>query len=392
MRVVVTDGEHRAALAVVRSLGAAGHDVTVTATRVPALATVSRHAARARVVPSPLADPVGYARALASLVRELGIEVVEPVTDESCLALSPVRASLAPAVVPLPPDDVVWRTADKAEVARVARTVGIAVPEQWTLPAAEGLPDGLDFPLVLKTSRSVIVDGASRTKSSVRYAADGAEARAVLAAFDPGAFPVLVQRRVVGPGAGTFFLRWNGGTRACFAHQRVREKPPSGGVSVCSESVALPDDLRGAGERLLDALGWSQGVAMIEYKRDRASGVPYLMEINGRFWGSLQLAIDCGVDFPALLIDAVAGRATAGPSAWPAGRQCRWWWGEVDHLITRLRRSDAALSLPPGSAPVSEALRAMLPSAAPGRRRNEVLRWDDPRPALRETIDWFRRR
>ena len=37
----------------------------------------------------------------------------------------------------------------------------------------------------------------------------------------------------------------------------------------------------------------------------------------------------------------------------------------------------------------SEALRAMLPSA---RRRNEVLRWDDPRPALRETIDWFRRR
>ena len=37
---------------------------------------------------------------------------------------------------------------------------------------------------------------------------------------------------------------------------------------------------------------------MVEFKHDERDGVPKLMEINGRFWGSLQLAIDAGVDFP----------------------------------------------------------------------------------------------
>jgi hypothetical protein len=36
---------------------------------------------------------------------------------------------------------------------------------------------------------------------------------------------------------------------------------------------------------------------MVEFKDDGVNP-PCLMEINGRFWGSLQLAIDAGVDFP----------------------------------------------------------------------------------------------
>ena len=40
---------------------------------------------------------------------------------------------------------------------------------------------------------------------------------------------------------------------------------------------------------------------MVEFKLDARDGVAKLMEINGRFWGSLQLAVDAGVDFPAIL-------------------------------------------------------------------------------------------
>ncbi len=46
---------------------------------------------------------------------------------------------------------------------------------------------------------------------------------------------------------------------------------------------------------------------MVEFKADARTGTPYLMEINGRFWGSLQLAIDAGVDFPAILVAAALG-------------------------------------------------------------------------------------
>ena len=55
-------------------------------------------------------------------------------------------------------------------------------------------------------------------------------------------------------------------------------------------------------------------VAMVEYKLDAATGTAYLMEINGRFWGSLQLAIDAGVDFPLLLVRCALGERVAPES------------------------------------------------------------------------------
>ena len=55
--------------------------------------------------------------------------------------------------------------------------------------------------------------------------------------------------------------------------------------------VAVPEEWIQQAERLLKSVNWS-GVAMVEFKVDEATGRPYLMEINGRFWGPLQLAID----------------------------------------------------------------------------------------------------
>lgn len=124
---------------------------------------------------------------------------------------------------------------------------------------------------------------------------------------------------------------------------------------------------------------------MVEFKQDDATGVRYLMEINGRFWGSLQLAIDAGVDFPALLVAAALGEKTTPVLEYQVGVRVRWWWGEVDHLIARLRGNDAR-----GSGGRWQAIRNFV---LPGKRvLNEVLRVNDPWPFLRETLDWVRRR
>jgi predicted ATP-grasp superfamily ATP-dependent carboligase len=40
---------------------------------------------------------------------------------------------------------------------------------------------------------------------------------------------------------------------------------------------------------------------MVEFKQDEADGEFKMMEINPKFWGSLDLAIASGVDFPFLL-------------------------------------------------------------------------------------------
>ncbi|MGH9600392.1 MAG: ATP-grasp domain-containing protein, partial [Terracidiphilus sp.] len=241
---------------------------------------------------------------------------------------------------------------------------------------------GVSWPLVVKPASSVADGPEGPIKFGVSWASDLGALRAVVHALPAAAFPVLLQERIEGPGTGIFLLRWDGRVIAEFAHERVREKPPSGGVSVCCVSVRPDRELVAQAESLLAALDW-QGPAMVEFKRDAKTGVAFLMEINGRFWGSLQLAVDAGVDFPRLLVDAALGQLPPALPNWRAGVRLRWWWGDVDHLISRLRHPDDG-ALPGGR------LGALKTFLLPGSgTRNEVFRRNDPKPALRETVEWL---
>lgn len=386
-KILVTDAEHRAALAAVRSLGRAGHTVDVTTTGARPLAGVSRFVRSVHRVPSTTSDVQAYADAITRLAVSAECEVVLPVADASMLALLPRRTRLEPATIPFGSFEAFRSLSDKQEITENARKIGLDVPQQHVLESpSSGLPNDLQFPLVVKPARSVVSVRDGLQKISVTQVRSAEELRRTLANLAQSAFPVLLQRRIRGPGIGVFLLRWEGETRAVFAHRRLREKPPSGGVSVYRESVRADPDLVARSEELLDRFDWS-GVAMVEFKRDRGTGKAYVMEVNARLWGSLQLAVDAGVDFPRLLIDAALGREAMAPPNYREGARSRWLWGEVDHLVGRLRgevpgdwESDSPRRL--------EAVAALLPPWRPGDRL-EVLRLDDPLPFLRETATWF---
>jgi hypothetical protein len=106
----------------------------------------------------------------------------------------------------------------------------------------------------------------------------------------------------------------------------------------------------------------------------------------------VQLAVDAGVDFPAMLAAAYAGDPLpADPPGYRTGIRLRWEWGDVDHLLARLRRGDAANALPHGAPSRLATLGAVLLPWRPGDRL-EVLRAGDVRPFLRESARWFRGR
>ena len=378
MRILITDANERAALAAARSLVQAGHTVSVCTPARLSLAGVSRGVRSHRVGTDPLHDPAGYVAELARFLRRGSSTVLLPITDPSVEAVLEYRDEL-PAAVTVPfPDLATYRTAsDKAHVMALAEASGFAVPETRILTtAADAIPDAAFFPAFVKPHRSVVRVGRLRRKVPVTPVADAAACRAALAALPPSAFPVLLQRHVSGVGEGFFALRWEGRTVAMFAHRRLREKPPSGGVSVYRESIALEESLAGPGVRLLEALEWN-GVAMIECKRDAATGRQVIMEVNGRFWGSLQLAIDAGVDFPALLVQCASGERVLAPREYRVGVRSRWFWGDVDHLYLRLRNGGSRL----------QAVREFLRGASSDR--SEVLRWRDPAPFLVESLQWF---
>jgi predicted ATP-grasp superfamily ATP-dependent carboligase len=392
-RVLVTDGTQRSALAVVRSLGRAGHTVFVCAPRVPSLAGSSRFAFAQAAVASALDAPSDFVSDVTMLIDRWRIDVLIPIAESSLLALLPERAALG-VTIPFPDDATFRAIADKSALLAAATTLGIATPKQVVLSSKADLgtfdSSMLRYPVVLKPSRSVGENNGQRIAVGVLHAADAASLRTTIEALDDAAFPLLVQQRIVGPGIGVFLLLWDGSVRANFAHRRLREKPASGGVSVYSESVVAEPELIERSRLLLEKMNWS-GVAMVEYKLETSTGVPHLMEVNGRFWGSLQLAIDAGVDFPTLLLDAASNAPSPTRADYRAGVRSRWWWGDVDQLLSRYRKSAAALALPPDA---PSRWRATLEFLKLWRRhdRNDVFRLRDPRPFVRETIDWFQRR
>lgn len=389
--VLVTDGAQRASLAAVRSLGAAGCAVHVVSSSGSSLAGASRHARAEHRVTDPLISELAFADELQRIASRIDADVIIPIAEPSLLALLPRRAMFGRARIPFGDAEVFAGIADKQRVLAAAADSGIAVPAQTVLASAADTTsvdlDALRYPIVVKPARSVAGNASARIKVGVEHAADATSLRRVLDETDPRAYPLLLQQRVVGPGIGVFLLLWDGEIVGAFAHRRLREKPPSGGVSVYRESAPLDPQLLERSRALLDRFGWS-GVAMIEYKIDEATGTPYLMEINGRFWGSLQLAIDAGVDFPTLLVRSALGERPTPVTRYRLGVQSRWFWGDVDHLLAMFRRSREELALHAGAPGRAATLRAFL---TPHRGdREEIFRVTDPRPFLRESAQWLR--
>ena len=389
-RVLVTDGHQRAALAVVRSLGRAGHAVFTASGNARSIAGASRFCRNDAAVADPLTEPLAFLRDIERLVAEQRIDILLPVTEAAFLALLPARSHFGDRLVPAPDVESFNAICDKSHVLHTARRLGIETPVQHILNdrvAAQAFAHHeLRYPVVLKPSRSIGVSSGARVKLSVRHASSRVELLAALDGCDASSYPLLVQQRIDGPGVGMFILRWSGETVATFAHRRLREKPPAGGVSVYSESIPPDPSLLALSCRLLEELDWN-GVAMVEFKTDRLTGVPYLMEINPRFWGSLQLAVTAGVDFPRLLVECARGARPTPVRTYRTAVRNRWWWGDVDHLLSRLRHSASALSLPPSAPSRGRALREFLryrPSD-----RNEIFESSDPGPFLRETLNWL---
>jgi predicted ATP-grasp superfamily ATP-dependent carboligase len=123
---------------------------------------------------------------------------------------------------------------------------------------------------------------------------------------------------------------------------------------------------------------------MVEFKIDREGNIARLLEVNARFWGSLQLAIAAGVDFPYLLFRMARGEKLEGPVGYRIGLRSRWELGDLDHLLLRLLKNPTALNLPSGIPSRSMLVKEFLFDFFRPSVRNEVLQAGDPSPFLHE--------
>lgn len=344
-RILVLDGNQRAGLAAVRSLGAKGLWVAVGESSSPSMAGVSRFCNKTLTYADPLTSPRRFFEDLLLQINELNISFLLPITEATTYVILAYRDELPGHVtLPFPETASVERLANKNGLFQLALRQGVPVPETvFCDNADEGLRalETIDrFPVVLKPFKSKILLPDAIVSTQVIIAHSYKDARDALNEHVFFKFPFTIQSFVEGSGQGVFALFDHGEPVCFFAHRRLREKPPSGGVSVLCESAPVSDKLRTYAEKLLRAAHW-HGVAMVEF-RVSPDGTPYLMEVNPRFWGSLQLAIDSGINFPWWLYLASTGEPVP-PGTWQR-RRVRWLLGDLDRLYLVLKASSGEYS------------------------------------------------
>ena len=174
-------------------------------------------------------------------------------------------------------------------------------------------------------------------------------------------------------------------------HRRLHEWPPEGGVSTLCR--AEPANAHAAqmllSEALLRALDW-QGQAMVEYRYEAESGRYWLMEVNGRFWGSLPLARHCGAHFAwEAYRRTVLGQTDVAPTPRDTLR-ARYMVPETKRLA-RVLLSPSRISDPFFQRRPLADLTAYLLTFFDPRARYYVFSLSDPRPWLRDMAQMFRK-
>jgi predicted ATP-grasp superfamily ATP-dependent carboligase len=390
--VFVTDGDQRSTLAVVRALGRAGIPVTVGETRPESLAGSSRYCAKRVHYPSPRQDSARFQQFLSEQLTREAYRVLIPMTDVTTRLVAQMRGGFQPGLaIPIPAEEAIHRSQDKGYVLELAERLGIPCPRTLSFGNGDNpreLARTMQFPVVIKPRFSHFHRNGHWLSGTAQYAYTLEELTLKYGEPDRQIPRPLLQERLSGEGRGVFLLIWDGELKAAFCHRRLREKPPWGGASVYRESMPLDEPLVEKSLALLKQLDW-QGVAMVEFKIDQRDGLPKLMEVNGRFWGSLQLAIDAGVNFPLLLYRLASGENVSPQFAYRVGVRSRWLLGDLDHLLMRLVHSNRSNGLSPQPAPK---LRACMDFMKLYERnlRYEVCRLEDPRPGWCEFKSYIR--
>lgn len=336
--VLVTNQDHKNALAALRSLGKKGYNLTGAGQSRWDHGLFSKYADKKLVYPSPESDSAGFRDTLLDYVAREGIDVVLPIGVDvvTVVALNHKEFSEVTGV-PFGDYGIFEKAHDKSNTMRIAQKNGIPMPKTRfpnSIKDYEGMLDSLDYPHVLKARRGSAYSGVS----IVRWKGEALEKYNELSSRKSGFNAIydfekpIIQEFVPGDIYDVCVLCDRGDLRRALTQVRVKTWPTAGGAGVVNKTTDNPELIEPT-RKLLEKVGW-HGVAQVEYKMD-AEGNPRLMEINPKFWGTLDLSIQAGMDFPDLACRLALGEEIGENYEYRKGLKYRWIWPyEIMHLFS----------------------------------------------------------
>jgi len=319
-KVLVFDGRSRAALSIIRSLGR--HSIYVIAGEAFKCSSFYSKFTKDRIIyPPPDTDPKGFKKFILDYLKNNSIDLIIPVRDDITeIIIDSYEEFSKYTRIVSPSKSAFSATRDKAETIKLARKLGIPHPktiisEQENFDI-EKLKREFDLPILIKPR---ISSGSRGIKIIHEWNSFMNSYNEVNLEFP---YPLIQEFIPHGGAFGVSMLYNTGKIKASFTHKRIREFPSSGGPSTLREGVHYKE-IEQFSSCLLNELCW-HGVAMVEYRIDKNTMEPRLMEINPRFWGSLETAVFSGIDFPYLLFQVGITGDCEEKFNYQSGKKVRW--------------------------------------------------------------------
>jgi predicted ATP-grasp superfamily ATP-dependent carboligase len=319
-RVLVTDGHFRKTLAVVRSLGRKGVQVAVGERTFLNTSFFSKYCARRLIYPSPRHAQDQFVEFFLDEIKKNRYDCLFPMEEETLLLLAKHHSEISQYTYLLSPGlKKIEFVRDKGNLMQFAEKIGLPTPKTFHVSPSLSLPlDSIPIPAVIKpriSSGSLGIVYVKKKEDLIPF---------YQRVHERFPFPIVQEWIPDGGGVYGFSALYdeNSSVKAAFVHKKLRMYPVQGGPSTLGEGVEHPQVME-MGLSLLNSLNWV-GVGMAEFKVDPRDGMPKLMEVNPRFWGSLQLAIVSGVDFPYLILKMARRESFEPILHYAVGKRFRW--------------------------------------------------------------------
>jgi predicted ATP-grasp superfamily ATP-dependent carboligase len=333
LKALVTDASLDFALDIMRCLAKRGVDVYAMGERSLDVSFHSRYCKEGIIGPDPKKDE--YVEFLAQTLRSRNIDILIPVGYWSTEKIAGNRTKLDPSThLEIAKSKSIRFAASKKRTYKLANALGVPYPTTIyprDFDEVKEISRNIKYPVVIKP----IKEGWSNPlyPRTPQELLDGYREMRRKDSLSKDNFP-MIQEYIEADSTHNFSALYQSGVcKRVFMWNEIRSLPASGGVGTYSESIYDPK-VKEYGLKLLDKLEW-HGVANIEFKLDKRDSQFKLMELNPKFWASVEVAIQSGVDFPYLLCEMAEGIQLEYSEEYVRNMKFHWLHREIGHAMRK---------------------------------------------------------
>ena len=342
-RILVLNGDSRNGLAIIRSLGSKGYRCDYTADNTSINRSLgsffkSRYAENIHFLPQ-IGDETHFLSGLSDILKENDYDYIIPAGTQHTNFLSKYKDTLTEHSNPLVEDyEKIWQLHNKKECIEWFLKLGIPVPETHIIQTYKDLEYAskkIDYPVIIKNIDSFASQGLWTCETGGEKLIRGYTMRnpKIMNGFSESYEFPMIQRKIAGDLIDSTAFSVDGCTVGLLTQERVVTAWLDGGGGLANITNDI-DEVKRHTRHIIREIKWTGPIEM-DWIREKNTGRFYALEINPKFWGTTQLTISSGLDYPAMLVGHARGERIEGPSAYTQGLMCRWVADELHAILTQ---------------------------------------------------------